>query len=272
MAPAQLDNLPIEVRLDICHHLDIESVFNLAQANRSFNEIIQSNKIGIVLPILQREFSPFDELLQVFTTSDEDLFTLNYTYQPRRVVFMRPGVKALTVLARGGFSPPVSAEEGSNGFAQVHKTGRPGHNEGHLQTVILDQSDLGPLLKFCLVVRQWEELFPHLRWIKEPAYCRFLEPHEQHRFRRALYRWWLYAFYFHGDLPRPQSWQPAAFVDDIRLCQMRMYATSELLEMLDLLAAVFHLVQHYICPTLEQNLVEVRSFSLSPLRFYKQYN
>ncbi|MBE3043241.1 F-box protein, partial [Candidatus Bathyarchaeota archaeon] len=75
----KLDNLPIEVRLDICHHLDIESAFNLAQVNRSFNETIESNKIRIVLPILQRDFSPFDELLQVFTASEEDLYTTNHT-------------------------------------------------------------------------------------------------------------------------------------------------------------------------------------------------
>lgn len=266
MAPAKLDNLPVEVRLDICHHLDVESVYNLAQVNKSFNEIIESNKILIVLPILQRDFSPFDELLQVFTASEEDLFTANHTYQPRRIVFMRPGGKSVVVLARGGFCPPAATGEEASSFTQIRKAGKPGHgnNELHVQTVVLDQSDLGSLLKFCLVVRQWEELFPHLRWIKEPADCRFLQPHEQHRFRRALYRWWLYAFYFHGDLPRPHTWQPAAFVNDVRICQMRMYATSELVEMLDLLAAVFHLVQHYICPTLEQDFSEVGLFSLPP--------
>lgn len=259
MARPKLDNLPIEVRLDICHHLDIESLFNLAQANRSFNELITSNKIRIILPVLQRDFSPFDELLQVFTASEEDLFTANHTYQPRRVVLMRPDGKSAIVLAKGGFSPPSSAGDGVGSFTQVRKAGKPGRTnaESHIQTVVLNQDDLGSLLKFCFVVRQWEELFPHLRWIKEPAHCRFLRPHEQHRLRRALYRWWLYAFYFHGDFPRPYSWQPAAFVDDIRICQMRMYATNELIEMLDLLAAVFHLVQHYICPTLEQDFAEV---------------
>jgi hypothetical protein len=42
---------------------------------------------------------------------------------------------------------------------------------------------------------------------------------------------------------------------------MRMYPTSELLELLDLLTAAFHLVQHYICPTLEQNLELVSRYA-----------
>lgn len=243
----------------------MESIFNLAQANRSFNAIIKSNRVGILLPILQRDFSPLDELLQVFTASENDFYTTSYTYQPRRIVFLRPGGKTAIVLAKGGFSPPTPTGEESSGFTQILKAGKPGHshNELPIQTVILDTSDLDSLFKYCLVVRQWEEVFPHLRWIKEPAYCRFLEPHEQHRFRRALYRWWLYAFYFHGDLPRPHGAQPVAFADDVRICQMRMYATSELVEMLDLLAVVFHLVQHYICPTLEQNPAEVRPLNCS---------
>ncbi|SPO05631.1 uncharacterized protein DNG_08318 [Cephalotrichum gorgonifer] len=258
MSRIKLGDLPVEVRLDICRHLDIESVFNLAQTSRSFNAIIKSNKVNLLLPILQRDFSPLDELLQVFTASADDFYTPSYTYQPRRIVFLRPGGKTAIVLAKGGFSPPEPTGEDANGFTQVLKTGKPGHgsNELPIQTVILDSSDLDSLFKYCLTVRQWEELFPHMRWIKEPAYCRFLAPHERHRFRRALYRWWLYAFYFHGDLPRPHGAQPVAFADDLRICQMRMYSTGELVEMLDLLAVVFHLVQHYICPTLEQNPAE----------------
>lgn len=261
MSPTQLHNLPAELRLDICHHLDLESVFKLARVNRSFNTIINSNKLEILLPILRRDFSPLDELLQVFTAAEEDLDTPGYTYRPRRVVLLRTGGKSALVLAKGDFHPPGYIEEACNGFTQVRKSGTRGyaHEDRTIQTKVLDQDDLDALLKYCFVVRQWEELFPHLRWIKEPAYCRFLERHEQHRFRRALYRWWLYAFYFHGNLPRPHSAQPVAFVDDIRICQMRRYPTCELVEILDLLTAVFHLVQHYICPTLEQNLSEVGS-------------
>ena len=261
MSSASLEDLPTEVRLDICQYLDVESVFNLAQVNRSFNIMIKSNRAGILLPILQRDFSPLDELVQVLTASEKDLEVRGHTYQPRRVIFQRRQSHCRTILAHGGFRHADKAEQDSSGFQRIgKKAARP--NTGHhapLQTVVLHAGDLDRLLQYCLVVRQWEEIFPHLRWIKQPAYCRFLDDHEQHKFRRALYRWWLYTFYFHGDFRRPRDAQPSAFVDDIRVCQMRMYSTAELLELLDLLAAVFHLVQHYICPKLEQNLVEVCS-------------
>ncbi|PKS12256.1 hypothetical protein jhhlp_001556 [Lomentospora prolificans] len=258
MPTATLEDLPTEVRLDICHYLDVESIFKLAQVNRSLNAMIKSNKAGILLPVLQRDFSPLDELLQVFTASEEDLEVKGHTYQPRRVIFQRSGTHTRTILAHGGFQQSETSEPGSDCFRRIGKKPAKLNPGQHipLQTVVLDEEDLDGLLQYCLVVRQWEELFPHLRWIKEPAYCRFLDEHEQHRFRRALYRWWLYAFYFHGEFPRPRNAQPSAFVDDIRISQMRMCSTAELLELLDLLAAVFHLVQHYICPTLEQNLAE----------------
>ncbi|CAI4211624.1 unnamed protein product [Parascedosporium putredinis] len=265
VASASLEDLPTEVRLDICHYLDVESVFKLAQVNRSFNMMFKSNRAGILLPILQRDFSPLDELLQVFTASDEDLETRGLTYQPRRVIFQRSKTRARTILAPGGFRQPDKGETASGGFTRIgKKSAKPNVAQTlPMQTVVVDEEDLDSLLQYCLVVRQWEELFPHLRWIKDPASCRFLDDHERHAFRRALYRWWLYAFYFHGELPRPRDAQPTAFVDDIRMCQMRMCSTAELLELLDLLAAVFHLVQHYICPTLEQNLADEDDYSSS---------
>ena len=253
--------LPTEMLLDICQHLDLESIFSLLQVNKSMNFMIDSHRSTILLPILRREFSPFDELLQVFTAEEGDLDIRGGTYQPRRVLFKRGSGKATLVLAPGGFSHP-NGDPKNGTFTKVPRGGKVGnfgqaHRAPSLRTVVLEDCDLKYLLRYCYVVRQWEEIFPQLRWIKNPEYCRFLEEHERHRLRRALYRWWLYAFYFHGDLPRPAGAQPLAFVDDIRTCHMRMHSTSELVELLDLLAAVFHLVQHYICPTLEQNLAEV---------------
>jgi hypothetical protein len=261
MALPKLIGLPTEILLDICQHLDLESIFSLLQVNKSMNSIIDSHRSTILLPILRREFSPFDELLQVFTAEEADLDVKSGTYQPRRVLFKRGSGKSTIVLAPGGFSHPNAGSQNAT-FTKVSRGGRIG-NFGQengvpsFRTVVLEACDLKSLLRYCYVVRQWEEMFPQLRWIKNPEYCRFLEDHEQHRLRRALYRWWLYAFYFHGDVPRPGGAQPLAYVDDIRTCHMRMHSTSELVELLDLLAAVFHLVQHYICPTLEQNLSEV---------------
>lgn len=254
-----LEGLPAEILLDIYRHLDVESVYLLAQTNSLFHGLLQRNRSQILLPILQREFSPFDELLQVYTASEEDLNYLGHTFQPRRIIYRRfPGDVAGIVLCRGGM-----AHQGSTvmaHFSEVHERGKPTMGATSLsrpRTVTLTERDLGPLLRYCMTVRKWEELYPRLHWFDEPENCRVLEPSEKEKLRRALCRWWLHARYFHGDHPRPRRGEPEPFVHDIRTSQMRVYPTSQLAELKALIVSVKNLIRHYIYPNLEQKLSEV---------------
>lgn len=255
-----LEGLPIEIILDIYHQLDLRSIFSLARVNTLFHGLLKKNKATVLLPVLQREFSPFPELLQVYTASDRDLSQYGDTFQPRRVVLRRfPGDVAGIILSRGGIHPNTALSPEQVLFAHILNHGKPTPASilPPPRSVALTTQDLDPLLRYCLIVRQWEELYPQLHWFSTPEDCRQLDETERFKLRRALYRWWLYAFYFHGELPRPRGGQPESFVNDIRSSQMRLYASRELMEMKDLFAAVKELVRHYIFPNLEQNLEPV---------------
>ncbi|TDZ40354.1 hypothetical protein CTRI78_v010307 [Colletotrichum trifolii] len=252
-----LEGLPVEMILDIYKQLDIGSIFSLGQVNTLFHGLLKRNKAAILLPVLQQEFSPFAELLQVYTASDQDLSLYGATFQPRRVIFRRfPGDTAGLVLSRGGMPSSTVLAPEQVMFNAILSNGKPTSTLSlpAPQLVALTDGDLPSLLQCCRVVRQWEELYPQLHWFSIPEDCRQLTDSEKFKLRRALYRWWLYAFYFHGELPRPRGGQPEAFVNDIRNSHMRIHSTCELLEIRDIFEAGKALVRHYIFPNLEQNL------------------
>lgn len=242
-----LPGLPTEILLDVFRHLDVESIYRLCQVNTFFYDLFSQSKASVLLPVLSREFSPFDELLQVYTASADDLgCTRESGYSSRKVIFRRfPGDNGIQL------APTSTHDLTTKPFAHIAKAG---NVEGNSQkTVNLFQKDLGPILKQCQLVRKWEELFPQMRWFYDPERCRSLRIHEKERFRRALYRWWLYGIYFHGDMPRPRVGLPEPFLDDIRISQMRYHSTSELLELMDLVETMKDVILHYICPRLDPN-------------------
>lgn len=261
-----LTGLPTEILLEIYRDLDIDSIYELSLVSRFFFELFTHRKATILLPVLVREFSPFDELLQIYTASADDLIsTCGGLYQPRRVIFRRYIGDSGVVLASG--SSAAGLPQGS--FTQVQhnrKVSDAGHSGS--KAVVLTEKDFGPLLKQCRLVRKWEELFPSMRWFYEPESCRILRPHEGERFRRALYRWWLYGIYFHGDIPRPRIGLPEPHVDDIRTSQMRYHSTSELLELMDLVETMKDVILHYICPRLDPNQQDVSCYQTSFIVHY----
>lgn len=249
---ACLARLPVEILLEIHHHLDIDSIFELCLANKSFFSFFEQRKATILLPALEREFSPLGELLQVYTASGDDINVSGGLCKPRRMVLRRFAGDQGLVLADPSPSGPMASERSNDdGFVPVAKGRKPNPMaEAGSNTVVLSEKYLGPLRK-CQLVRKWEGLFPQMRWFHRPENCRFLRPYEQVRFRRALYRWWFYGIYFHGELPRPRVGHPEPHVDDIRTSQMRYHSTSELLELMDLLETIKDVIMHYICPRLD---------------------
>lgn len=256
-----LGDLPVEILLDISGHLDLASLFNFSAVNHSLNGVFNRNKVTILLQVLAREFSPFDELLQVYTASGDDLDAAQQLYRPRKIVFKRfPTDNGLLILPQ-----PALLAHGANYSGTVaypSATGRQGGGIGSGRTAILTSDDFGPILTLCRLVRKWEQLFPQMRWFHYPAECRALRETELPRFRRAFYRWWLYGIYYHGELPRPNVGHPMPFVSDIRMSQMRCLSTAELLELSDLAETMKDLILHYICPRLDPSYLTVSYFLL----------
>lgn len=252
--PAFLANLPAEILLDIYQHLDLDSILRLAFTNSSFLSFFELRKALIILPVLARDFSPFDELLQIVTASSADLDGQTGTYHPKRVIYQRFPGDSGQVLA-----PPVNGlSDVPKGFTTINKPRKPPPAPASTsKTVILKQSHLDSIIAVCRLVQQWEDIFPHMRWYHAPADCRSLREHERLRFRRAFYRWWLYGIYFHGDAARPRVAFPEPFVQDIRVSQLRYHSTCELLELMDLTETINDLILQYICPRLDPNNVSL---------------
>lgn len=245
-----LADCPVEILLDIFSHLDLDSILNFSFACKSLNGVFLTNKIMILLEALLREFSPFDELLQVYTATIEDIDGRTY-YQPCTVIFKRfPGDSGYTIGPQ-----PSHMHYGANYSSEMNKPGASVVQKSAGVTssgvAVLTEDDLRPILRMCRLVRQWEQLFPQMRWFHYPEDCRALNEQELPRFRRAFYRWWLYGTYFHGEWTRPQAGHPMPFVLDVRTSQMRRHSTAELMELLDLHETMKDVILHYICPRLD---------------------
>lgn len=240
---------PVEILLDISSHLDIDSIFNFSLACKILNGVFNKNKIMILLEVLSKEFSPFDELLQVYTAVAEDIKGRTY-YQPRMVVFKRfPGDTGYTIGPQPGHIHHGADYSAASrpGISTVRKAA----GVASSGVAVLAEDDLRPILRMCRLVRQWEQLFPQMRWFHHPEDCRALNEQELPRLRRAFYRWWLYGTYFHGEWTRPQAGHPMPFVLDVRTSQMRRHSTAELMELLDLHETMKDVILHYICPRLD---------------------
>lgn len=251
---ACLVGLPTEIQLDIYSNLDVSSVFALSETTRSLNLLFREQQAAILIPVLAQEFSPFDELLQIYTASAKDVEDGEAHYNRRNVVFKRfAGSKGYSFEPNSGFVPALA---NYHRLKPVSNLPRANHRQMP-NNVILGEEDLRPLIKLCLLVRKWEDIFPQMRWFHEAENCRLLNQHEAHRFRRAFYRWWLYGIYFHGEMPRPRVALPEARVEDIRISQLRYHSTTELLELMDLLETTKDVILHYICPRLDPDYLEV---------------
>ncbi|KAG6032362.1 hypothetical protein E4U41_007237 [Claviceps citrina] len=248
---ACLAGLPIEILLEVYQHLDLHAILKLSVTNSEFFQFFERQKIDILFPVMQRDFSPFDEFLQVYTASAGDVVH-GGRYKPRQIVLKRFVGDAGLNLSKETNAPATSGNGLEARFLQVSKNTRMLKVSQTLATTVtLTENDVPDLLKQCRLVREWEELFPRMRWFHQPEDCRLLRPHEQVRFRRALYRWWMYGVHFHGDSPRPRVGHPEPYVDDIRTSQMRYHSTAELLELMDLLETIKDVISQYIGPRLD---------------------
>ncbi|KAI8238630.1 hypothetical protein K4K57_002595 [Colletotrichum sp. SAR 10_99] len=149
-----LEGLPLEIIFDIYQQLDVRSIFSLAKVNTLFHGLLKKNRAVILLPVLQREFSPFDELLQVYTASDQDLGQYGDTFQPRRVVFRRfPGDVSGVTLSQGGIRSDSAPSPEQVLFTRILNNGKSlsATTLPAPRSVAVNDRDFDSLLKYCLI-------------------------------------------------------------------------------------------------------------------------
>ncbi len=100
------------------------------------------------------------------------------------------------------------------------------------------------------VAKKWESIYPLLRWRVHTEHRRTLRAHESYRFRRAMYRMWLYSKAFHNSsylelqrtLPRPCS-------GDRRTVFMRRFDDDEITEITELNDILHDMIHNDLCPS-----------------------
>ena len=224
--------IPVELIVKIIELIDFRSVLSLVRANRRFKEIYEGNRGHILLSILGTELSPLEEALQIITFEPEDIEVPLGPCLRRRIYH-------------------------KNKLVCEGESSQPGDDDHVLlPPAVLDAEHFERLIRLFEAVKAWEQLFPRYRF--QPASdCRELHPRESKRLRAALYRWMSYAQFFHGDLPRPNSFVPQHGSTDIRCKRLRLLSDHELHELDDLWETVQRMVKGDICPSTEAVLKEM---------------
>jgi hypothetical protein len=194
---ASLPGLPVELIQKIYHECsDIQSVVNLSATSRRFRAAyIGSQKLLIIENVLDNQFGPLHDAIQVVTYNDS---------QPAHV----PRKPAMSMA--------LAQQVAAIGY----------------------------------VARKWEAIYPLLRWRVHTEHRRTLRGHECYRFRRAMYRMWLYSKAFHNSsylelqrtLPRPCS-------GDRRTVFMRQFDDDEITEIIELNDILHDMVHNDLCPS-----------------------
>ena len=194
---ASLPGLPIELIQKIYHECsDIQSVVNLSATSRRFRAAyIGSQKLLIIENVLENQFGPLHDAIQVVTYNDS---------QPAHVA------------RKPDMSMALAQQIAAIGY----------------------------------VAQKWEAIYPLLRWRVHTEHRRTLRVHEAYRFRRALYRMWLYGKAFHNStylelqrtLPRPCS-------GDLRTVFMRRFDDDEITEITELNDILYDMIHNDLCPS-----------------------
>lgn len=227
-ATKALELVPTEVFVEIYKHLNLSSALSLAATSRRAAAVFRSYRTSIVLEVIQEEFSPAEELLQLVAMSPCDLQT------PWGTWLNKPLRRHKTLLCEGGTLPegwPAATGEHSSRDMQLQ--------DEHVERLIAT----------CKVVKGWERLYPQYRFHDVPLSKRSLTATESERLRRALYAWMRYAYYFHGDLPRPLPY--IATGTDVRINQLRCLPNRRLRELQDLWMTVQDVIEVKLCPSIE---------------------
>ncbi|KAI5854079.1 hypothetical protein GGS23DRAFT_601667 [Durotheca rogersii] len=110
--------------------------------------------------------------------------------------------------------------------------------------------DLARLWKMTTIVDWWVAIYPMLRWREAPEERRCLRPNEEARLRKAVARWWLYAFHHHTRFRR-NSRAPEMWSFDTRLYHLRIMSTTEIRELEDVWELLFDAVSRDLCSSVE---------------------
>ncbi|RYO86512.1 hypothetical protein DL762_004704 [Monosporascus cannonballus] len=236
-----LESLPVELILEIMKTMSPRDLSRLALLSKKLYAIFKENQATVMSSILLAR-PEFETMLYLYTADDRDFVPGQMLHS--RIIDFDAGnesgaiINFLSANATRGDGDTVSPEKKK-----------------------LNTWDLIELWKWTKVIDWWVELYPTLRWRDHPEDRRCLRSHEEARLRKAVARWWLYAWYFHGvhyrDLYLPHKWR-----NDKRLHHIRVMSTREICELEDLWGLMFETVSRDLCSSPERVRVGKRAYAV----------
>jgi len=98
------------------------------------------------------------------------------------------------------------------------------------------------------IAERWADIYPFKKWKYNFEDRRLLTDSERHRFRRALYRLWLYSRAFHTPSHRRETRMLTLIITE-RADLLHNFTTPELAEMADVHAVLRDVIHSNICPS-----------------------
>lgn len=127
----------------------------------------------------------------------------------------------------------------------THNASQPTHI---IRCVPLSEALLKQVIDVGRVAKQWEDIYPFKKWKDTFEERRLLTNSERRRFRRALYRLWLYGSAYHNiAFPRYSRSQP--LVNQRRALLLHNWSNAELAEIEDVRRILRDVLRHNICPS-----------------------
>ncbi|KAK8170086.1 hypothetical protein IWX90DRAFT_198036 [Phyllosticta citrichinensis] len=170
--------------------------------------------------------------------SVEDVLALSSTCDRFRSIYLSRKIPILETAAERQYGPLVDATQllTYNASQQVHV----------IRSAPFSIALLKQILHVGRTAEQWADIYPFKKWKHNFEDRRLLSPQEQYRFRRALYRLWLYGRAFHNrDYPR----ESRVLTSRYRSLLLHNWSTLELAEIADVYAVLRDVIESNICPS-----------------------
>ncbi|KZF20598.1 hypothetical protein L228DRAFT_174529 [Xylona heveae TC161] len=182
-------------------------------------------------------------LVQVFRSCNSlaDIVSLSSTC--RRFHNVLSGSHKLQLLAHAAEAQYGPLEDAIQ--VVTHNASQPAHM---IRQVPISLALLRQIVAVGRVAVQWEDIYPLKKWKHNYEERRLLEPAERRRFRRALYRLWLYTRAFHNRAhPRETRLYRPIVLE--RAALLHNWTTAELADIEDVREIVRDVLQSQICPS-----------------------
>ncbi|KAI0900354.1 hypothetical protein F4806DRAFT_153064 [Annulohypoxylon nitens] len=234
--------IPPELVLKIMENMTPATLQNFALSCKKLHAVFAKNKDFIMVKVLQG-LPEFRTMLLLLTAHRHEMQP-DHILHPRIIDFNSGSLEINLMDAE--VEPGTTVIPRGVDDARVFLP-------GELPKFTLEPMHIYELWRKTAIIDWWVELYPRLYWRDDPLSRRCLVETEEHRARKAVAQWWLYAHYHHGFVYHYRnSQEPQRWSNDTRLHVIRVMPTNEICELKDLWKMVKTAVSKDLCSSPER--------------------